>query len=206
MSKEKKNTEINENNASPKNRDNKKKRLAKKKRKVILRVTLLLVLVALIIVGGAVFGMVMGIIKNAPEIDATNVLTTLTESSVIVDENGNVIEQIHDPNENREIVPLSQIPKHLQNAFIAIEDHRFDDHFGIDIRRIAGALLHNVREGDPTAQGASDLLLRSSWLKIYILQTKNLGREKLKKFICQYRWKEHYQRNRYLKITLTPFH
>jgi penicillin-binding protein 1A len=157
MSKEKKNTEINENNASPKNRDNKKKRLAKKKRKVILRVTLLLVLVALIIVGGAVFGMVMGIIKNAPEIDATNVLTTLTESSVIVDENGNVIEQIHDPNENREIVPLSQIPKHLQNAFIAIEDHRFDDHFGIDIRRIAGALLHNVREGDPTAQGASTI-------------------------------------------------
>ena len=157
MSKEKNNTEINENNAGQKNKDNKKKRLAKKKRKVIFRITLLVILLALIIVGGYVFGMVMGIIKNAPEIDATNVLTTLSESSVIVDENGNIIEQIHDPNENREIVPLSQIPKHVRNAFIAIEDHRFEDHFGIDLRRIAGALVHNVKEGDPTAQGASTI-------------------------------------------------
>ena len=157
MSREKKNPEINENNADLKNKNNKKKRLAKKKRKVVIRVTLLLILVAAIIAGGAVFGMVMGIIKNAPEIDATNVLGTLTESSVIVDENGSVIEQIHDPNENREIVPLSQMPVYLQNAFIAIEDHRFEDHPGIDIRRIAGALMHNVREGDPTAQGASTI-------------------------------------------------
>ncbi len=49
------------------------------------------------------------------------------------------------------------MPVYLQNAFIAIEDHRFEDHPGIDIRRIAGALMHNVREGDPTAQGASTI-------------------------------------------------
>lgn len=156
MSNEKKNSEIND-NADLKNKTNKKKSRAKKKRKVIFRVSLLVILVAAIIAGGAVFGMLMGIIKNAPEIDPTNVLGTLTESSVIVDEAGNVIEQIHDPNENREIVPLSQIPKHIQDAFVAIEDHRFKDHPGIDIRRIAGALLNNVRKGDPTAQGASTI-------------------------------------------------
>lgn len=134
-----------------------KKRRAKKKRKVIFRISLLVILAAMIIVGGAVAGMVIGIVKSAPEIDPTNVLTTLTESSVIVDEAGNVIEQIHDPNENREIVKLTDIPVYLQNAFIAIEDHRFKEHFGIDIQRIAGSLLHNVRVGDPTAQGASTL-------------------------------------------------
>ncbi len=157
MSREKKNPEINENNVEVNNKTDKKKKRAKKKRKVIIRVTLLLILVAIIIVGGAVFGMVMGIIKNAPEIDPTNVLKTLTESSVIVDENDNVIEQIHDPNENREIVPLNQTPKYLQNAFIAIEDHRFEEHPGIDIRRIAGALVNNFRVGDATAQGASTI-------------------------------------------------
>lgn len=158
MSKEKKKPEINENNPDLINEsDKKKKRIAKKKRKVVIRVTLLFILVAVIIVGGAIFGMVMGIIRNAPEIDATNVLGTLTESSVIVDENGSVIEQLHDPNENREIVPLSQIPEYLQNAFIAIEDHRFEDHPGIDIRRIAGALLHNFKVGDSTSQGASTI-------------------------------------------------
>ena len=157
MSREKKNPEINENNVEVNNKTDKKKKRAKKKRKVIIRVTLLLILIAIIIVGGAVFGMVMGIIKNAPEIDPTNVLKTLTESSEIVDENGNVIEQIHDPNENREIVPLNQMPINLQNAFIAIEDHRFEEHFGIDLRRIAGSLVYNVKVGDPTAQGASTI-------------------------------------------------
>ncbi|MGB4438531.1 MAG: hypothetical protein WBJ13_04750, partial [Sedimentibacter sp.] len=105
MSKEnKKNLEIVENkNEDTNNTKERKKRRAKKKIKVVLRVSLLLILVAMIVVGGAVAGMVIGIVKSAPEIDPTNVLTTLTESSVLVDESGTVIEQIHDPNENREI-------------------------------------------------------------------------------------------------------
>jgi len=148
---------IESNNKDANNTKDRKKKRTKKKIRVVLRVSLLLILVAIIVAGGAVAGMVIGIVKSAPDIDPTNVLPTLSESSVIVDENGNVIEQIHDPNENREIVKLSDIPVYLQNAFIAIEDHRFKDHFGIDIQRIAGSLVHNVKVGDPTAQGASTI-------------------------------------------------
>ncbi|HHZ02581.1 MAG TPA: transglycosylase [Tissierellia bacterium] len=158
MPKKNKNIEIVESNdLDTKKREDRKKKKAKQKRKVIIRVTLLIIFVAMIIVGGAIFGMVLGIIKSAPEIDPTGMHHTLTESSVIVDENGNIIEQIHDPNENREIVPLNKIPQHLRDAFIAIEDHRFEKHFGIDIKRIGGSLLHNVKVGDPTAQGASTI-------------------------------------------------
>ncbi len=147
----KKDTELIEN----KNVDKNKK---KKKRKfLILKIALFIIFVAMIIVGGSVAGMILGIVKSAPKIDATNVLSTLSESSVIVDEAGNVIEQIHDPNENREIIKLSDIPENLQDAFIAIEDQRFKKHFGIDIRRIMGSLLHNVKVGDATAQGASTI-------------------------------------------------
>ncbi len=153
----KKDSEIENKSDGAKSTIEKKKRRAKKKRKAVLKIALLLIFIAIIVVGGAVAGMVIGIVKSAPEIDPTNVLTTLTESSVIVDETGNVIEQIHDPNENREIVKLNDIPLYLQNAFIAIEDHRFREHFGIDIERIAGSLLHNVKVGDPTAQGASTI-------------------------------------------------
>ncbi|HCX61401.1 MAG TPA: transglycosylase, partial [Clostridiales bacterium] len=112
---------------------------------------------AIIIAGASVLKTVITIVKSVPEIDPTKVLNTLSESSVIIDENGNIIEQIHDPNENREIVKLSDIPEYLQNTFISIEDQRFEDHFGIDIRRIIGSLLHNVKVGDPTAQGASTI-------------------------------------------------
>ncbi|MBR7161521.1 MAG: transglycosylase domain-containing protein, partial [Clostridia bacterium] len=43
--------------------------------------------------------------------------------------------------ENRIWMPLEQIPSEVQNAFIAIEDHRFFEHPGIDLRRTAGAVL-----------------------------------------------------------------
>ncbi|WP_313370870.1 transglycosylase domain-containing protein, partial [Sedimentibacter sp.] len=133
----------------------KQKKMRKKYK--IMRIILLLMLVAIVIAGASVLKTVITIVKSAPEIDPTKVLNTLSESSVIIDENGNIIEQIHDPNENREIVKLSDIPEYLQNAFISIEDQRFEDHFGIDIRRIIGSLFHNFKVGDPTAQGASTI-------------------------------------------------
>ena len=43
--------------------------------------------------------------------------------------------------ENRIWIPLSEIPKQVQQAFIAIEDHRFYTHNGIDAKRTAGAVL-----------------------------------------------------------------
>ena len=50
--------------------------------------------------------------------------------------------------QNREWVPLELIPKRLQSAFIAIEDHRFYEHSGIDIRRTLGALIGYLKGTD----------------------------------------------------------
>ena len=41
--------------------------------------------------------------------------------------------------ENRIWIGLSDIPENVRNAFIAIEDHRFYEHHGVDLRRTAGA-------------------------------------------------------------------
>lgn len=43
--------------------------------------------------------------------------------------------------QNREWVRLKNVPSDLVNAFVAIEDHRFYEHNGIDLRRTAGAIL-----------------------------------------------------------------
>ena len=43
--------------------------------------------------------------------------------------------------ENRIWIPLEEIPLDVQNAFIAIEDHRFFEHCGVDFKRTAGAIL-----------------------------------------------------------------
>lgn len=151
----------------------------KKKKNKVLRAIFMIFLIMLLTAtaaGGFIFGIVLGIVKTAPEIDPTNILSTLSESSVITDENGNIIEKIHDPNENREIIPLDDIPKNLRNSFLAIEDHRFEQHFGIDIQRIASSLVHNFQVGDPTAQGASTIT-QQLVKNLYLTNEKSLERK-----------------------------
>jgi penicillin-binding protein 1A len=47
--------------------------------------------------------------------------------------------------ERRTLVRLDEIPQHVQDAFLVVEDKRFYDHFGIDVVRVFGALARNVR-------------------------------------------------------------
>ena len=47
--------------------------------------------------------------------------------------------------EQRELVRVGDVPSHLVNAILAVEDQRFLTHRGVDLRRIAGALLANLR-------------------------------------------------------------
>ena len=47
--------------------------------------------------------------------------------------------------ENRIKVALSDIPQHVQDAFIATEDIRFYKHPGFDIKRLASSLWHNIK-------------------------------------------------------------
>ena len=58
--------------------------------------------------------------------------------------------------EHRQDVALSEIPEHLQNAFVAIEDHRFYSHPGVDPIALARAAFRNVREPG-TVEGGSTL-------------------------------------------------
>ncbi len=51
---------------------------------------------------------------------------------------------------------LSDVPSHLVDAILTIEDQRFFDHKGLDLKRIAAAMLANVRAGR-VVQGASTL-------------------------------------------------
>src|SRR5687767_7763623 len=60
---------------------------------------------------------------------------------------------------NRRIVPLDSLPPHLGQAFVAIEDRRFYDHGGVDIRRVLGSLVSNVKAGG-VAEGGSTITMQ----------------------------------------------
>ncbi len=59
--------------------------------------------------------------------------------------------------ENREILTYEEIPESVRAALIAAEDRRFFSHWGIDIYRIPGALLANLKDRRLVGQGASTL-------------------------------------------------
>jgi len=49
------------------------------------------------------------------------------------------------PMERRVPVALDDVPDHLVQAVLAVEDQRFHDHHGLDLRRIGGALIANIK-------------------------------------------------------------
>lgn len=118
----------------------------------VLSIIVISVLVALIASGlGAFHGMLAG----SPDIDETDVLPS-GFSSVIYDCNNNEIQTLSDYESNREEITLKEIPDNLKNAFIAIEDSRFYEHNGIDIKGIIRAAFTGLTTGK-FSQGASTL-------------------------------------------------
>ena len=59
--------------------------------------------------------------------------------------------------EKRRPVRLKQIPQHVVNAVLAIEDRRFYEHPGIDPIRMAGALVANLTGDRPYLEGGSTI-------------------------------------------------
>lgn len=58
-----------------------------------------------------------------------------------------------------ETAPLRSIPKHVREAFIAVEDHRFYDHGAVDWRRVGGATVANLRAGG-VSEGFSTITMQ----------------------------------------------
>src|SRR5690554_4825023 len=119
-----------------------------------IKIFLVMIIIAGIIAGGTVGAAVVSILDEAPEIDPTTIVTSLAETSSIYDPDGNLIEKIQ-AEELRTVVGIKDMPQHLIDAFIAIEDHRFEEHPGVDIEGIAGAVLDNFRSGG--LRGASTI-------------------------------------------------
>ena len=129
----------------------KKTKFNKKKGLKIIFITLFMVGA---ILAGTVSGIALAIIAEAPEINPSNMSSLLTQTSVILDEKGNVLEKIQ-TEEYRTIVTIDKMPKYLKDAFIAIEDERFEDHIGIDIIGIVKSAIDNIKAGEIVRGGST---------------------------------------------------
>ena len=76
--------------------DNKKKSNKKISFSKILKIAIIIILIFIILAGGVVAGAVVSIVRDVPEIDPSNINSSLAQTSSIFDQNGNLIEKIQD--------------------------------------------------------------------------------------------------------------
>lgn len=127
-------------------------------------------------------GVFHGIIDSAPDI--TQIDTSLSgQRSIVLDDEGNEIATLITSGTNREPVSIDQIPKDMQNAFIAVEDERFYDHNGIDIKGIIRAGIQGIASGGNFSQGASTITQQLIKNKLFTDWTSEEGFEKVERKI-----------------------
>lgn len=128
--------------------------------KKILLFALVLILVGMI--GGALvgtslgFGIFKGVLDTSPSIENVDVTPT-GFSTFVYDNEGNQIAKLISQDSNRIPVTMDMIPDNLAHAFVAIEDERFYEHNGIDIKGIIRAAYVGVSNGFHFSEGASTI-------------------------------------------------
>ncbi len=122
---------------------------------IFLMLALVLAIGAVWYVGSAVLEVVTDIIDEAPDISSIDATPT-GYMSTVYDADGNVTAQLVASGSNRVYVTLDEIPENLQHAFVAIEDERFYEHNGIDLKGIFRAGVVGITSGT-LSEGASTI-------------------------------------------------
>ena len=125
-------------------------------------------------------------------------LINLRQTTVIYDGAGQEAASLYSK-ENRIKVPLSSIPLHVQQAFIATEDSRFYQHNGVDYKRMGGALLKNIRTGS-LSEGASTI--SQQLIKLTHLTTEKTIPRKVQEVMLALEMERRYSKDEILEMYL----
>lgn len=146
-----------ENDAPAKRKKRKKRRRRRKKSKFAwlfntLKIFVLLILIAVI----ASVAWITSIIdlKFGDDLSAMNL--NISSKVYYTDKDGETKQYAQfNASQNRVWVPIDKIPTNVQNAVVAIEDQRFYNHRGFDIKRTTGAAINYLFKGDSTYGGST---------------------------------------------------
>lgn len=100
-------------------------------------------IIILSLAGGAyATQIILGIAQQSPEVSVQRFIA-MNEPSQIMDMNGNFMDTVH-TDEIRYPLDLREMGENTVNAFIAIEDERFDKHKGVDYRRTISVVVQDI--------------------------------------------------------------
>src|SRR5688500_6441484 len=102
-------------------------------------------------------------------------IVSMPQASIVLARDGSMIGEIG--NELRTNVSIRTLPKYLPLAFVAIEDHRFFQHDGVDVVGIAGALKDNIFGERRGASTITQQLIGNMHPKIIDRTDRSIGRK-----------------------------
>lgn len=169
-----------------------------KKKSPMRRFLWIVGILVFLIIAGAGCGFIGATMSDLPEV--ANVKPAA--SSQIYDVHGNLITTVH-ATENRLPVKLSQVPKDLQNAFIATEDNRFYSHHGVDPIGIMRAIWVDIAH-DGVAEGGSTITQQLA-RNAFLTQDRTLKR-KIMEAMLAIRIEQYYTKQEILEMYLNQIY
>ncbi len=171
----------------------------KKKRPFLkfLKGFFLVFLILFLLIGAGTLAVVASYVKEAPSFNKGVLQTPVT--SYIYDHENKEITRLYDE-QNRIEVSLEQIPEHVRKAFIAIEDERFEKHFGVDPLAILRALVSNLRQRNWAVQGGSTITQQV--VKNAFLTQEKTFRRKIQEAWLAIKMERQYSKDEILEIYL----
>jgi penicillin-binding protein 1A len=121
--------------------------------------------------------------------------------SEVFDRNGNLIGEFY--TQQRRLVAIDDIPRHVQYAFVAAEDGAFFEHDGIDYSSIIRAAIANLREGG-IAQGASTIT--QQMVKSLLLTPERTYKRKMREIILSRRIEQQFSKEEILYLYLNQIY
>ncbi len=151
------NKKENQNKNQNKNKEDKTKKKGFWKRHKLLAKFLKIVIILCLLLFIIGVGIIVAIFNSDQWNMTESDLTYSNVNTVIYDAEGNEIANMAGA-ERRRVVQLSEVPKYLQDAYISIEDERFEKHNGVDIKRtLAVTVKYILHKGNSSSGGGSTI-------------------------------------------------
>ncbi len=143
---------------------------------------------------GVVFGLVQWLRSDLPSPQKLTAIETPVKTTVF-DARGKVLHEFY--RENRSVVPLKNIPRHLVNATLSTEDRNFYKHWGVDLWGVGRAVVTDVMHMR-RAQGGSTITQQLA-RNLFNMYEKSFAR-KLKELVLALDLERTYSKDQILEL------
>ena len=170
----------------------------------ILKIVVVVVLCICFAFGGFGAGMLLGYASSTKALSISDLTTTgqASQTSFVYDKDGNTIAKLTgSENVDRIYTSYSELKEtYIDEAFVAIEDERFYDHSGIDLKRIGSAILSALANGGSAKHGGSTITQQT--VKLISGQDEHSTSRKVQEWFSAMELEQHLTKDEIMELYL----